>query len=109
MRIRFHLDEHVPAGICAGLRRRGIDVTTCQDSKLSGATDEEQLRFSIENGRVLVTQDDDFLRLHERAASHCGIVYCAQGTRTLGEMLRVLILIHDVLTSEEMCGHVEFM
>jgi hypothetical protein len=41
--IRFHLDENCAHSIAAGLRRRGIDVTTTRDAGLLGATDEYQL------------------------------------------------------------------
>jgi hypothetical protein len=37
--LRFHLDEHVAGAIAAGLRRRGIDVTTAADAGLLGAED----------------------------------------------------------------------
>ena len=80
MPIRFHLDEHIPASIAAGLRRRGIDVTTSAGSGLLGADDATQFAFAASSGRVLVTHDADFLRLHADAATHAGIAYCQQGT-----------------------------
>ena len=69
MPIRFHLDEHISAGIAAGLRRRNIDVTTAADAGLIGATDVAHLEFAASWGRVVVTQDDDFLRLHAQGAT----------------------------------------
>jgi hypothetical protein len=78
--IRFHLDEHISAQIAAGLRRRNIDVTTTADVGLLGATDIEHLEFAASSGRVLVTQDDDFLRLHAQGIAHTGIAYCQQQT-----------------------------
>jgi hypothetical protein len=44
--IRFHLDEHCDPAIAAGLRRRGIDVTTTLEAGLNGATDEEQVAYA---------------------------------------------------------------
>jgi hypothetical protein len=41
--------------------------------------------------------------------THAGIVYCRQQSTTIGEMLRRLILIHDLLSPEEMAGRVEFL
>jgi predicted nuclease of predicted toxin-antitoxin system len=58
--IRFHLDEHISASIAAGLRRRGIDVSTAAEAGLASADDAAQLAFAISSGRVLVTQDADF-------------------------------------------------
>ena len=108
MPIRFHLDEHIPASIASGLRRRDIDITTCIESGLVGADDTAQLTFAAATGRVLVTHDADFLRLHAEGLAHAGIVYCQQGAR-IGEMLRYLVLIHDLLSPEEMAGRVEFL
>jgi predicted nuclease of predicted toxin-antitoxin system len=107
--IPFHLDEHISTQVAAGLRRRNIDVTTTADAGLIGATDLAHIEFASSSGRVLVTQDDDFLRLHTNAVAHAGIAYCQQQSMSAGEMLRRLILIHDLLTPEEMAGTVEFL
>lgn len=109
MPIRFHLDEHIPASIAAGLRRRGIDVAISAESELLGADDATQLSFATASGRVLVTHDADFLRLHAGGVNHAGIAYCRQGTAPIGQMLRHLILIYDLLTPEEMAGKIEFL
>lgn len=109
MPIRFHLDEHIPTSIAAGLRRRGIDVSTSVESGLVAADDATQLAFAASSGRVLVTHDADFLRLHAEGATHTGIAYCQQGAVPIGEMLRHLVLIYDLLTPEEMAGRIEFL
>jgi predicted nuclease of predicted toxin-antitoxin system len=59
--IRFHLDEHISGHIASGLRRRNIEVTTAAEAGLIGATDTAHLEFAASSGRVVVTQDDDFL------------------------------------------------
>jgi predicted nuclease of predicted toxin-antitoxin system len=88
MPIRFHLDEHISASIAAGLRRRGVDVTTTAEARLLGADDTAQLAFAASHGRVMVTHDADFLRLHAEGTIHAGIAYCLAGALTVGEMLR---------------------
>jgi len=107
--IRFHLDEHISGHIAAGLRRRNIEVTTAVEVGLTGATDLAHLEFAGSSGRVVVTQDDDFLRLHAQGVTHAGIAYCQQQSMPIGEMLRRVILIHDLLSAEEMAGRVEFL
>ncbi len=72
--IRFHLDENVGNAIADGLRRRGIDVTITSVEGMISALDEVQL-FALSQGRVIFTQDDDFLRLHHSNVAHAGIVY----------------------------------
>jgi len=96
MSIRFHLDENISNTIAAGLRGRGIDVTTALEIGLAGADDLAQLAFATSTGRVLVTHDADHLRLHHEGVAHSGIAYCLQGALSIGEMIRGLTLIHDV-------------
>jgi hypothetical protein len=82
--IRFHLDEHIDGAIADGLRRRGIDVTTTADVALRGAT------------------DDDYLKLHAQGVPHAGIAFCRPQARSIGEVLRSLILIWAGMSPEEM-------
>jgi predicted nuclease of predicted toxin-antitoxin system len=73
-----------------------------------GATDEEHLAFAFAEGRVLFTQDDDFLRLAALGKAHAGIVYASQHV-AIGHVIQGLLLIHRVLTAEEMAANVEFI
>jgi hypothetical protein len=107
MAIRFHLDEHVDHAIALGLRKRGVDVTTATDAGLLSASDDEHLAFALRDNRVIYTNDRDFLVLHSQGAEHAGIAYCSSGTRSIGEIVRYLCLMHDCMTVEEMRGHVE--
>jgi predicted nuclease of predicted toxin-antitoxin system len=107
--IRFHLDENCHPAIAEGLRRRGIDVTTTPEMSLLSATDEQQVAFSLAQGRVLFTQDHDFLRLHAAGTSHAGIAYCGKDTRSIGEIIQALVLIWEILEPEEIQNHVEFL
>jgi len=108
-KIRFHLDEHVHPAIAAGLRNRGVDVTTTLEVGLSSADDEDHVAFARSEHRVIVTHDDDFLTLHSRHVAHAGIAYCHQQSRSIGDLLRALLLLHECLTPEEMQGRVEFL
>lgn len=107
--IRFHLDECVPRAVGEGLRRRGIDVTLATEGDIRGAADESVLDLATRRQRVLITQDADFLRLHQERRTHAGVVYYAPGSRTVGELISRLVLLHGVLASEEMQRHVEFL
>jgi predicted nuclease of predicted toxin-antitoxin system len=107
--IRFHLDEHCAHAIAEGLRRRGIDVTTSTDAGLLHAPDDEHVRFGIAQGRVIFTEDDDFLALATRGIPHAGIAYCHQQTRGIGEIIDAIILIWEVCEPEEMIGRVEYL
>jgi predicted nuclease of predicted toxin-antitoxin system len=108
-RIKFHLDENVSNAIALGLRRRGIDVTTTKEVGLMGASDEEQIEFALTQGRVIFTQDDDFLRMHQAGTTHAGITYCRQRSRSIGEIINTLTLIWEWIESEEIKNKVEFI
>lgn len=63
-RLKFYMDEHVPKAVTEGLRRRGVDVITVQELGLQAVEDARHLERAAQDGRVVVTQDADFLRLH---------------------------------------------
>ena len=75
-RIRFQLDEHIPHVGARPLRRRGIEVVAAADAGVLGESDSQVLARSDATGRVLVTHDGDFLRLHAERPKHDGIAYC---------------------------------
>lgn len=100
--LRFHLDENCPAAIADGLRRRGIDVTTTPELGLIGATDEEQASHALAEGRVIFTQDQDFLRIHAASIPHAGIAYCHQRKRSIGQIIAGLTQIWETMEPEEM-------
>ena len=108
-RIRFHLDENVDPDVALALRRQGIDVTTTRETGLLGQLDQAQLVFACEQGRAIVTHDTDFLRLASQNAEHWGIVFCKKNARSLGEIIRSLVLIHEVFTPDEMRCWIEYM
>jgi predicted nuclease of predicted toxin-antitoxin system len=106
--IRFHLDQHVPNAIARGLRRRGIDVTTTAEAGLQDSGDDAQLAYQLKTRRVILTHDDDFLRIHSSGKAHPGIIYSRQGARSIGEIIRFMQLVNDCLEPEDMQNRVEY-
>jgi predicted nuclease of predicted toxin-antitoxin system len=107
--IRFHLDEHVDFAVAEGLRRRGIGVSTTGDAGLLGADDNHHILYAASNAAVIFTNDRDFLRLHDAGVEHQGIAYCHQQSRSVGEIIRALELIWEVLEPGEMHDRIEFI
>src|SRR5262245_56730587 len=107
--IRFHLDEHVAHAVADGLRRLGIDATTTTDARLLGDEDADQIAFGLAQGRVIFTEDDDFLVLAKAGVNHAGIAYCRQNTRSIGQIVRALELIWEIYEPVEMINRVEFI
>ncbi len=108
-RIHFHLDENADHRVARALHRHGVDVTTAVSANLRTATDSEHLDFALQENRVIVTHDDDFLRLVSQINDHNGIVYCHKTKYAVGDLVRRLILVFEVLNPEEMMGHVEYL
>jgi predicted nuclease of predicted toxin-antitoxin system len=107
--IRFHMDENVNSAIAKALRLQGIDVTLTPEEGLLGTSDDFQMAFTHHQQRVIFTHDADLLRLASQGAEHSGIVYCTKDIRSLGEIIRGLVLIHQILTPQEMQNHVEYL
>lgn len=104
MAIKFYIDEHIHPGVAKALRQRGIDVLTAQQAGNLNVDDEEHLQFAISEGRVMVTQDEDFLK----TTSHKGIAYAHQ-RKPMRQIIEGLVLIAETMTEEEMVNHTEYL
>src|SRR5262245_13116608 len=105
--VKFYTDEHVGRAVVRGLRQRGVDVLTVPEAGLLGATDEEHLERVRVEGRSIFTRDDDFLKLHAAGHDHAGIAF-APRDMSVGDVIRGLMLIYQLLDADDMPGHVEF-
>lgn len=106
--IRWYMDEHVPSAVTEGLRRRGIDVVTVQELREAGARDEHHVTLARTLGRVIFTQDADYLRIAATGQPHAGIVYTPQGT-PIGAMIHALVLVTEIYIAGEMIDRVEYI
>jgi len=106
--VRYYVDEHVATSIVHGLRRRGVDVMTVTEAGMRGRNDKAQLAFALNTGRVIVTQDRDFLRLAANGIPHAGIAYTPQGA-PISAIVSGLLLIYSVLSAEQMMDSVEYI
>jgi len=104
---------HVNAAITAGLRRRGIDVLTAQEDGSRRFEDTALLNRATELGRVLFTQDDDFLAIvRERQGSErmfTGLIYGHQLAATVGKYVLDLEVMCKVLEPEDLMNRIEYL
>jgi len=107
--IKFHLDESCNPAIARALKERGIDVTRSAEAGLVQASDESQLQYALAENRVLVTHDADFLRLNAASVPHAGIAYCHSGSRSIGDIIRKLVEIWEILEPDEMHGRIQWL
>jgi predicted nuclease of predicted toxin-antitoxin system len=77
--LRFYTDVHISKATVIQLRQKDVDIIHCGEVGMSDAEDEDHLRYATENGRIMITCDEDFERYHAmwQTASHehGGIVY----------------------------------
>ena len=108
-RIRFHFDEHIPKAAAVALRQRGIDVTMPLDVGLLEASDANHLDYSRLTNRVMVTFDSDFLQLHSSGVEHAGIAFIGRRSRSIGQLIEMLILFYEAFLPDEMTNRLEYL
>lgn len=88
-------DQHVHAATVTGLRRRGMDLVTAQDRAQCGVDDDVLLTSATGEGRLMLTYDTDFLRIHrewlQSGKSHAGIVFWHGNQLPIGEAIRRIV------------------
>ncbi len=113
MSLSFYLDHHVPMAIAAGLRQRHINVLTAQDDGRADWDDDRLLERALELGRVVFTQDRDFLVLaadwQRQRREFAGMVYGHQLRVTIGGAVHDLAIIATLISLDEMRNRVEFL
>ena len=91
------MDVHVHRAITDGLRARGVDVRTAQEDGSREFSDEQLLDRASELGRVLFTQDMDFLAeaasRQRTGVSFFGIIFGAQRRVSIKQCIEDLELI----------------
>jgi hypothetical protein len=111
--LRLYMDHHVPSAITLGLRKRGIDVLTAEMDGAADLDDDLLLDRARALGRVLFTQDMDFLILAQQRTQtgrdFAGIAYAHQLGISIGQAIRDLELLAKVLDPEDMKNCVEYL
>ena len=102
--IKFYLDENISPRIASVLRMDGIDVVSVRDLGMLGDVDENHLGRATKMGRVLCTQDRDFLALHQVNDAHAGIAFADQDKVNFDLWVKYLSALHESRTAEAMQG-----
>ena len=113
MSLRLDFDHHVPRAIAVGVQQRGIDVLTTEADRTADRDDEFILQRATDLGRVVFTQDRDFLALaaawQQTRREFTGMVYAHQSRITIGAAIHDLVLIASLMNPEDMRNRVEFL
>ena len=99
--MKLFLDENLSPQHASELRIEGYDALSVLEAGLSGATDEQVLRFAVESGRVLVTLDADFANVMRFPPEQTlGVVrlkvHPASEERIRQAIRRALLFLHNV-------------
>lgn len=77
--LKFYTDEHIDLEIVKQLRKSDIDVRTSQEAGLLGVADDVHLSYATIRDRIVLTCDDDFMRLDSQwiraGKTHAGIIF----------------------------------
>ncbi len=104
MAVGLYTDVHIPMSITRALRRRGYDVLTAQDDLANRLPDSELLDRSMALGRILFTQDEDFLaevaKRQGAGREYATVIYGHQ-FEPIGRCIADLELILEASTQED--------
>lgn len=109
---KFFTDEDVYSGVAAGLRKAGLDAVSTPETGRLGESDESQLGWAAQEGRVLVSFNvAHFAELHAAwiasGRKHAGIVVSNQ--RPLGDTLRRLLRVAAELDAVSFQDWLEYL
>lgn len=108
--MRIYADENIEKSIIEGLRRRKVEVISAKELGYAGKPDEFHIKKALELKAVILTHDIDFLRIATTSGlSHRGIIFSHSKEVSIGQCLRGVELIVNVLTDKDMENHIEFL
>ena len=112
--ICLYLDEDtMDSDLLRALRFRNVDVLSVGEAKMWSRSDEEQLKWALDNQRIIYSFNvRDFYRIHtnlvEKGQPHAGIILGFQ-SYSIGEQMRRLLRIMVSKSAEEMENQLEFL
>ncbi len=114
-KILLYLDEDaMDEDFVRALRSRNVDVVTVAGVGMLNRSDEEQLTWASDNGRVIFSFNArDFYQLHsvwiEQERSHAGIVLAPQQWYCIGDLRWGVLKLINSKSAIEMRGKIEFL
>jgi hypothetical protein len=108
LKIRFQADADLRHAIIAGVLRRaaGVDFQRAETVPLEGLDDSQVLALAADEGRVLVSHDQNTMEGHFReflrTRTSPGLILIPQRGVSIGQAIESLVLIWDVLEATDL-------
>ena len=111
-KVKLFLDEDMHSVLGSALRKRGFDAVHAQELGRKGKSDAEQLAYSVEKKRCLISFNvKDFVLLHneyvQTGREHWGIIVSKQ--LPVGETMRNILKILQRFSQDSMKNNVVFL
>jgi hypothetical protein len=111
--VPYYFDQHVPGPVRNELRRRGVDILTAEEDAAKRTPDESLFERATSLGRVMVTNDDDFLVIAARWLAEgrhfSGLVRLRDQFVPYGKLIEDLLLIAEAYEPHEMVDRIEYL
>jgi predicted nuclease of predicted toxin-antitoxin system len=111
--VTLYLDHNVHAAIALGLRQRGVDVLVAFEDGYAESDDADVLERAMQLGRVVFTNDDDFLAIadkwQETGRPFAGVIYVHQLKMTVGQTIADLEIIAKAGNPEDLLNRIEYL
>lgn len=113
--IGLYIDEDsMSKSLVTALRHQQIDVVTAMDVARLACSDEEQLTWATQAGRVLYSSNiTDFCRLHsqwlQEGKHHAGLILVRQQRYSLGELVKGILVVHKLYSPADVRDQLIFL
>ena len=109
----LYMDTCVHSAITDGLRARGVDVLTTQEDGHAETPDPLVLDRAGELGRVVYTEDDDFVkegvRRQRAGIPFAGVIYTHQDRLSVGRRIEDLHIIVEAESEDNVVNNVRYL
>jgi len=109
MQVSFLLEENIAAPLADKLDKAGHDVERIIDvSELGEGVDDTTIRlYAVQEGRLIVTSDDDFVRMP--ADSHSGVFYVPDQSLPPHELYHIIQRVIEAFPNREAMDTVTYI
>jgi predicted nuclease of predicted toxin-antitoxin system len=106
--LSFLADEHVKRSYVHALRGNGFKIVAVAEGDETGQRDDIHLERSSRGNLVVLTNDDDFVRLAGEH-SHAGIVFYSEQNHDPSDFVTAIRRIDRFFSPDDMRNHVEWL